>query len=112
MLPAAPTASRADPPVDGAASAPETVARPQRGELGHGLDQLVVRVPELVAASTHVLVAHLENGDLDRRADEHGDDLPVDEVVRTGSGEGAGVDGVAGSARQRHLPSDVPQLQV
>ena len=81
--PAASTASQPRSSRSRAPSAQWALAdRPQRVQLGHRRNDLVVGVPELVAARAHILVAHLVDGDLDRRADERGDDLAVVDVVR------------------------------
>src|SRR5262245_13677891 len=60
---------------------PGLADRPERIQFGHCRRDLVVRVAELVAACTVILFPHLVDRDLDRRADQFIDDLPVVEVV-------------------------------
>ena len=83
---------------------------PQRVQLGDRRDDLVVGVAELVAARAEVLVAHLVDGDLDRRADELGDDLPVGDVVGPRGAEIAGrrPRRRSGSASPRSFPRTAP----
>src|SRR5262245_47746866 len=85
---------------------------PYRAQLRHRRDDLVVGIPELVAARAEVLVALLVDGDLDRRALEVGEDLPLVDAVRPGGAEIAGGDHVAGQALEPDVPADVPHLEL
>src|SRR5215471_8575690 len=68
------------------------------------LDDLVVRIAELVAPRRDVFVARLVDGDLDRRAGERRHDLPVPEEVRPRETEVTGFGRIPEQALPAHVP--------
>src|SRR5262245_40859630 len=89
-----------------------TRSGPQWAQLRDGRDHLVVGVAELVAARPEILVAKLVHGDLDRRADELGQDLPVRAVVGPRAAEIAALDRLAAQTRRLRCLPHVAYLEL